>query len=353
MKSQFVSGFQEGQVVNSLFLVRDKEIRTSARTGKSWLELDLADRTGTVSAILWDNFAGIASKFERDDVIQIRGRVTVFNGQKQVTLEQIVPVAERDYELADFLPHTKYDIEKLYADLRVAIGAMSNPWLKQLLSSVVEDPAIMPRLKRAPAAMTMHHAYLGGLLEHMVSLIGLSRAVAAHYPELDADLLLAGVVLHDVGKIDELRYGRGIDYSTQGRLLGHIMIGAALVRDKIKTIPEFPPALAVLVEHLILSHHGSHEFGSPSLPQTREAIALHFLDDVDSKMAGMRATLESAAEAGGASEWTDRNPSLRRSLLRADKFLAGGAGNSESGASRSPAEHASAAVAPKSPVRKG
>jgi len=353
MKSQYVSGFQEGQVVNSLFLVRNKEIRTSARTGKSWLELDLADRTGTVSAILWDNFAGIASKFERDDVIQIRGRVTVFNGQKQVTLEQIVPVAERDYELSDFLPHTKYDVEKLYADLRAAIGAMSNQWLKQLLSSVVEDPAIMPRLKRAPAAMTMHHAYLGGLLEHMVSLIGLSRAIAAHYPELDADLLLSGVVLHDVGKIDELRYGRGIDYSTQGRLLGHIMIGTGLVRDKIRAIPDFPPALAVLVEHLILSHHGSHEFGSPSLPQTREAIALHFLDDVDSKMAGMRATLESAAEAGGPSEWTDRNPSLRRSLLRADKFLADGAGNSESGTSHPPAERASVAAAPKSPVRKG
>ena len=352
MKSQYVSGFQEGQVVNSLFLVRDKEIRTSARTGKSWLELDLTDRTGSVSAILWDNFAGIASKFERDDVIQIRGRVTIFNGQKQVTLEQIIPVVERDYELADFLPHTKYDIEKLYADLRAAIGGMTNPWLKQLLSSVVEDPAIMPRLKRAPAAMTMHHAYLGGLLEHMVSLIGLSRAVAAHYPELDADLLLAGVVLHDVGKIDELRYGRGIDYSTQGRLLGHIMMGAGLVRDKIRAIPEFPPALAVLVEHLILSHHGSHEFGSPSLPQTREAIALHFLDDVDSKMAGMRATLESAAEAGGQSEWTDRNPSLRRNLLRADKFLAGGAGNSESGALHSPAERASVAAATKSPVRK-
>jgi 3'-5' exoribonuclease len=352
MKSQFVSGFQEGQAVNSLFLVRDKEIRTSARTGKSWLELDLADRTGTVSAILWDNFAGIASKFERDDVIQIRGRVTVFNGQKQVTLDQIIPVAERDYELADFLPHTKYDIEKLYADLRAAIGTMSNPWLKQLLTSVVEDPAIKPRLKRAPAAMTMHHAYLGGLLEHMVSLIGLSRAVAAHYPELDADLLLSGVVLHDVGKIDELRYGRGIDYSTQGRLLGHIMIGTALVRDKIKAIPEFPPALAVLVEHLILSHHGSHEFGSPSLPQTREAIALHFLDDVDSKMAGMRATLESAAEVGGTSEWTERNPSLRRNLLRADKFLAGGAGNSDSGASHPPAERTSVAAAPKSPVRK-
>jgi 3'-5' exoribonuclease len=319
MKSHYVSGLQEGQALSSLFLVREKEIRTSARTGSSWLQLELADRTGTISAKMWDNFAAIEKTFERDDVVQIRGRVKIYNGEKELTLEQVVPAAERDYDLADFLPHTKFDIEQLYSDLRAAIAGMNNPWLKRLLTSVVDDPSIAPKLKRAPAAMTMHHAFLGGLLEHIVSLIGLGRAVAARYPELDADLLLAGIVLHDIGKIDELRYARGIDYSTEGRLLGHIMIGAALVRDKIRAIPEFPAPLAILLEHLILSHHGTHEFGSPSLPQTREAVALHFLDDMDSKMSAMRATLESPS---GKDDWTDRNPSLRRALLRADKFLA-------------------------------
>jgi len=198
---------------------------------------------------------------------------------------------------------------------------MKNPWLKRLLVSVVEDPAIVPKLKRAPAAMTMHHAFIGGLLEHVVSLIGLGRTIAAHYPDLDADLLLTGIVLHDIGKIDELSYGRGIDYTTQGRLLGHISIGAAMVREKIRAIPDFPAPLAMLVEHLILSHHGSYEFGSPSLPQTREAVALHFLDDMDSKMGAIRATLESPE---GTDDWTVRNPSLRRSLLRADKFYPSG-----------------------------
>jgi 3'-5' exoribonuclease len=320
MKSHYVSGLQEGQAFSSLFLVREKEIRTSARTGASWLQLELADRTGTIPAKMWDNFAAIEKTFERDDVIQIRGRVKLYNGAKELTLEQIVPAAERDYDLADFLPHTNYDVEQLYSDLRAAIAEMKNPWLKRLLTSVVDDPAIAPKLKRAPAAMTMHHAFLGGLLEHIVSLLGLGRVVAARYPELDADLLLAGVVLHDIGKIDELRYARGIDYSTEGRLLGHIMIGAALVHDKIRAIPDFPTPLAILLEHLILSHHGTHEFGSPSLPQTREAVALHFLDDMDSKMAAMRATLDSPA---GSDDWTERNPSLRRALLRADKFLAG------------------------------
>jgi 3'-5' exoribonuclease len=321
VKTHYICDLQDGQGVASLFLVREKEIRTSSRSGKSWLELDLVDRTGRISAKMWDNFAVIAVTFERDDVVHVRGRVKLFNGQKELTLEQIIPAVERDYELSDFLAHTKHDVETLYSELRAAVAAMKNPWLKRLLVSVVEDPAIVPKLKRAPAAMTMHHAFIGGLLEHVVSLIGLGRTIAAHYPELDADLLLTGIVLHDVGKIDELSYGRGIDYTTQGRLLGHISIGAAMVREKIRDIPDFPAPLAMLVEHLILSHHGSYEFGSPSLPQTREAVALHFLDDMDSKMGAIRATLESPE---GTDDWTVRNPSLRRSLLRADKFYPSG-----------------------------
>ena len=186
---------------------------------------------------------------------------------------------------------------------------------------MVDDPAIVPKLKRAPAAMTMHHAFIGGLLEHVVSMMGLATAVAAHYRDLDPDILLAGVVLHDIGKIDELRYMRGIEYSTEGRLLGHISIGAALVRKKIDAIPGFPPSLAVLIEHLILSHHGSLEFGSPALPQTCEALALHFIDDMDSKMAGVRTTLELSPGSVTPKLWSDRNPSLRRAMLRSGKFL--------------------------------
>jgi 3'-5' exoribonuclease len=262
--------------------------------------------------------------FECHDVIQIRGRVKLYNGQKELTIEQIIPAAERDYDLGDFLPHTKYDVEKLFACVRDAIAGMKNPWLKQLLSNVMDDPAVAPRYKRAPAAMVMHHAYIGGLLEHVVSLIGLAAAVSTHYPDLDADLLLTGVVLHDVGKIEELRYARGIEYSERGRLLGHIMIGAGMVREKINAIQGFPAPLATLVEHLIVSHHGSHEFGSPSLPQIPEAVALNFIDDIDSKMAGMRVSLDCAPGAAQPSLWTDRNPALRRALLRVKQFLADG-----------------------------
>ena len=321
MKPHFVVDLADGQLIVSPFLVREKEVRTSHRTGTSWLQLELGDRTGVICGKMWDNFAPLAATFERDDVIQVRGRVKLFNGQKELALEQITPVLERDYDLSDFLPHTKYDIEKMYAELRAAVAEVNNPWLKQLLTGIVDDPSVAPRLRRAPAAMTMHHAFIGGLLEHIVSLLGLGAAMSAHYTELNADLLVAGVILHDIGKIDELRYARAIDYSTEGRLLGHITLGVEFVHERIKSIAGFPPRLAVLVEHLILSHHGSHEFGSPSLPQTREAIALHFLDDIDSKMGTMRATMDLSLAAGGASLWTDRNPSLRRALLRTDNYL--------------------------------
>ena len=203
--------------------------------------------------------------------------------------------------------------------MQSAVAGANNRWIKRLLEDVVNDPALVPKLKRAPAAMTMHHAFIGGLLEHVVSLIGLSRGVSAQYPELDADLLLAGIILHDIGKLDELSYARSTDYTTQGRLLGHITIGTLLVREKMKAIPGFPAQLATLIQHLILSHHGTYEFGSPALPQTREAVVLNFMDDMDSKMAAMRATLGGTS---GNGEWTERNPALRRALLRTDRFLA-------------------------------
>lgn len=336
MKPHYVAELADGQLISSLYLVREKEIRTSARTGKSWLELNLADRSGSIPAKMWDNFEAIAKTFERDDVVRVRGRVKLYNDRKELTLEQIVPAAEKEYELADFLPHTKYDVEKLYAELRAAIGGMENPWLQKLLTCIVDDPEIAPRLKRAPAAMTMHHAYLGGLLEHTVSLIGLAKAVSAHYSELDSDLLLAGVVLHDIGKLEELRYARGIDYSDEGRLLGHISMGAMLVREKCKVIEHFPAPLRTMVEHLILSHHGTHEFGSPSLPQFPEAIALHAIDDLDSKMAAMRATIELSSGAAASEMWTERNPSLRRALLRGKEFLAAKADSKNGRASEAP-----------------
>ena len=318
MKTLFISDLRDGQAVAATFLVRSKEIRTSPRTSRSWLQLELADRTGTISGKMWDGYESMVTLFDRDDVVKIRARAKLYNDQLELTVEHVAPCSENDYELADFLPHTKQDVEKLYAHLNEAVHAVENPWIKTLLVSVVEDASIAPKLKRAPAAMTMHHAYIGGLLEHVVSLIDLMRLVSSHYPELNRDILLAGVVLHDIGKIEELSCARGFGYTTEGQLLGHIALGQAIVRRKIDAISEFPRPLATVIEHLILSHHGQLEFGSPKLPLTREAVALNFLDDLDSKMAAIETTMASDA---GSGDWTERNPALRRSLLRTSEYL--------------------------------
>jgi 3'-5' exoribonuclease len=347
MKSGFVVDLKDGMAIASLFLVREKEIRSSPRTGKSWLQLGLVDRTGSVSAKMWDNYATIISTFACDDVIRVRGRAKLYNDQIEITLEQILPVTDKEYDLQDFLPHTRENIDVLLAKLHEHVGAVRDPWLQRLLTSIVDDPSVQPKLRLAPAAMTMHHAYLGGLLEHVVSVCGLARGVAAHYPDVDLDYLITGAVLHDIGKIDELCYERCIGYTTQGRLLGHIAIGFAMVRKKIKAAPGFPPHLATLVEHLLLSHHGTHEFGSPALPQFREAVVLNFIDDLDSKVGAMRATLDAAA-VNRDDEWTERNPSLRRSLLRAGEFLhpAEKASGTAGGQNNASAAHSAATQAP-------
>jgi 3'-5' exoribonuclease len=346
MKQGFVIDLKDGMAITSLFLVREKEIRNSPRTGKSWLQLDLVDRTGSVSAKMWDNFAGIVSTFACDDVIRVRGRAKLYNDQIEITLEQILPVTDKEYDLQDFLPHTRENIDALLAKLHEHIAAVRDPWLQRLLTSIVDDPAIQPKLRLAPAAMTMHHAFLGGLLEHVVSVCGLARGVAAHYPDVDLDYLITGAVLHDIGKIDELCYDRCIGYTTQGRLLGHISLGFAMVRKKIEAIAGFPPDLGTLVEHLLLSHHGTHEFGSPALPQFREAVILNFIDDLDSKVGAMRATLDAAA-ANRDDEWTERNPSLRRPLLRTDEFLhpTEKTAGTAAGQGNSPLAHSAAAPA--------
>jgi 3'-5' exoribonuclease len=318
MKSAFVAELQDGQVVASFFLVREKEIRTSPNTGKTWLRLALADRTGTIEAKMWENFADLAQTFDCEDVIRVRGRVKLYRGERELTLDQILRAVEADYVLDDFLPHTKQDVQQLYSQLREDISAVRNPWLHRLLASFVEDPELSTKLKRAPAAMTMHHAYLGGLLEHVVSLCGLAKKAAQHYPEIDGDLLLTGIVLHDIGKTEELCYKRAIGYTTEGQLLGHIVIGLRMVQEKIASIPDFPRTLAVLVEHLIVSHHGSYEFGSPKLPVVREAVLLSHLDDLDSKMAAMRETL---GQVAAEELWTERNAALRRTLLNNTAYI--------------------------------
>ncbi len=317
MKSAYVADLQADQSVTSFFLVCDKEIRTGS-TGRAYLRLELGDRTGTIEARMWEKFEDLVATFDRDHFVKVQGRIEEYRGRSQIIVDRIRLAPDSEIDPADFFPHTAEDVEALHGELRAHVSGMSDPWLRRLLQSVLDDPGISARLKRAPAAKTMHHAWLGGLIEHVAGLCRLCKLVAGHYPETNLDLLLAGAILHDIGKIEELSYDRSLGYTEPGQLLGHIVQGLAIVGRKMDAIPGFPPPLRSLVEHLIVSHHGRHEFGSPKLPAFREALLLHYLDDLDSKMAAVRTSL---AANTGEGYWTAFNHALQRRILRVDQFL--------------------------------
>jgi len=316
MKPVFVSDLQADQSVTTFFLVCAKEVRAT-REGKCYLRLELGDRTGTIEARMWSGFEGDAVSFDRDDFIKVQARVESYRNRLQVTIDKVRRAEDSEVDASDYFPHTGEDVDQLYAKLLEVVASIGDPWLRRLLDAVVRDPDLVSRLKRAPAAKIMHHAYLGGLLEHMMSLCGLCRVVAGHYPETDTDLLLTGAILHDLGKVDELYYERSFGYTDQGQMLGHILIEYERIAKKIDAIDGFPPNLKILVQHMILSHHGQYEFGSPKLPMFREALMLHYLDDLDSKMGAVRASL---ASDKGEGNWTAWNSALDRRFLRVNLF---------------------------------
>jgi 3'-5' exoribonuclease len=323
MKSAYVADLTPDTSITSFFLVCEKELRAT-RDGKPFLRLELGDRSGIIEARVWENADSVVSLFDRDDIVKIQARVESYKSKVQLAVDRVRRADPGEVDLADYFPHTSADVEQLYARLCEHAAAVGNPWLRGLVASILEDPGIVSRLKRAPAAKVMHHAYLGGLLEHVVSLCDLSRLVAAHYAELDADLLLTGAILHDIGKLDELCYERAINYTTEGQLLGHIILELEQVTKKMDAMAGFPPELKLLVKHLLISHHGQYDFGSPKLPMFPEALALHYLDDLDSKLAAARAAL--AADTGEG-EWTAYSAALGRRLLRVNLFRKNAAGS--------------------------
>ncbi len=317
MKTAYVADLAPEQVVTSFFVVHEKEVRAT-REGRHYLRLELGDRTGTVEARMWTGFEDAVAGFSRDDFVKVQARVEIYRNRPQLMVDRVRRAELNEVDFADFFPHTSANVDELWARLCAHAEGVRNPWLHQLLTAVLDDAEISARYRRAPAAKTMHHAYLGGLLEHVVSLCDLCRAVAGHYPEADVDLLITGAALHDVAKIYELTYDRGLGYSNEGQLLGHIVMAVEMVGKKADAIPGFPPELATLVKHMILSHHGEYEFGSPKLPMFREALMLHYLDDLDSKMGAIRSVLGSER---GEQEWTDRSGALDRRLLRVERYV--------------------------------
>jgi 3'-5' exoribonuclease len=315
----------ENQTITSLFVVAAKQVK-SKKSGELYLSMVLADRSGQIQANMWDNVNDALSTFDQDDFVKVKGVIHKYNGRWQLTVHKMRRLGESEIDYADYLPKTSKDVDQLWQTVCDYIDSFENPWLKSLLKEFCRDETLVAAYKKAPAAKTLHHAFVGGLLDHVVSLFNVSDLAVRNYPQVNRDLLLTGVFLHDIGKLHELTYQRSIAYTTKGQLLGHMIIELEMLQDKIKLVPGFPEELKVLLEHLIISHHGEYEFGSPKLPMFPEALMLHYLDDLDSKMESMRAQFEREAEL--ETPWTSYNASLARPLLNTKKFLEKGLAHS-------------------------
>ncbi|HYO84662.1 MAG TPA: HD domain-containing protein [Bryobacteraceae bacterium] len=318
MKSPYVSELQPNQIITATFLVWHKDIRQK-KTGDPYLTLTLGDRTGEIDARMWDNVAEVMHTFERDDYLRVRGLLQVHHNRLQLTVHKLQRQSADQVDPTDYFPASSRDTTEMLAELRSIVASVVNPHLRGLLHAIFNDEAIATPFRLAPAAKSVHHAYLGGLSEHVLSMCTLARAAAAHYKDVDLDLLIAGVLLHDLGKIHELTWDRSFGYSTEGQLLGHIHIGLQMVDEKLRALPEFPPRLRTLLAHMILSHHGEMEYGSPKVPNFPEALLLHHIDNLDSKMECMRSSLARDRQVDGC--WTGYNPALDRSFLKKARYL--------------------------------
>jgi 3'-5' exoribonuclease len=315
--------FDEGKPFDGFFIVLAKQQRTT-KTNKPYLNLILGDKTGQLEGRVWEpGDPRIAKAFEKGDVVKARGSASRFDDRLQMKIDQLRLAQTGEVDKSDLLPSTTYDVAVLWSQLLASVDSVTNPDLKRLLTTILADPAISAAYREAPAARQLHHAWLGGLLEHVVSLLTLADRVAAHYPLLDRDLLLTGVVLHDIGKIRELSWTIGFDYTIEGTLLGHIQMGIDLVEKTIASLPGFPDRLRTLVLHMILSHHGKLEFGSPKLPMIPEALVLNFVDDLDAKMQAVSSEFDkSMREGNGPDELTGKVWSLdNRQLLNTKRWL--------------------------------
>jgi 3'-5' exoribonuclease len=309
----------ENKVVTSTFVVVSKQIKPK-KTGEPYLALTLGDRSGHLEAKMWDNVEEVLNAFDQDDFLKIKGLINKYKNRFQLTIHKLRKLGESEIEFSDYLPKTTKNIDELWQALAAFVSSFQNPHLKSLVQAFTSDPEIAAAYRNAPAAKSLHHAYIGGLLDHVVSLMRSCDLVCSNYPHVDRDLVLTGVFFHDIGKIHELTYNRSFSYTTRGQLLGHMIIELEMLHGKLALFPDFPGELKTALEHLIISHHGEYEFGSPKLPMFPEALLLHYMDDLDSKMEAMRAHFE--READLESPWTSYNPSLGRPLLNSAKFLA-------------------------------
>ena len=314
-KSQYVNSLKPGETVDDVFVLSEKSM-SQKKDGKNYLNLTFMDRTGILKGVLWENVEDTVDRISAGDYVQVKGSVSEYRGTLQLVVRTVIRSAAENVEPADFLPVTTRNIDAMFEKLLQITDTLKTPCFHDLFKLFWADTEMVRLFKAAPAAKKMHHAYIGGLLEHTLSMAILVDRLAGHYTGVDRDLLLTGAILHDIGKIREFEFSSHIDYTSEGRLLSHIVIGLQIIDEKMKLIKDFPQEQAVLLKHLVVSHHGVKEFGSPELPKTVEAVLLNHIDEIDSKVKGIREFM--ASEDPNAS-WTSFHKLMNRHFYMGKK----------------------------------
>lgn len=300
VKEKFVAHIKAGDRVDDIFVLAEKRLGHK-RDGDAFLNVTLTDRSGRIKGVVWDNALQIAAATDAGQFVRAGGAVGQYRGALQLVVQQLIAVPAKSVAPEDFLPSTSRDVPRMFERLKALTDTIACDNLRALINAFWNDAEVVRKFKRAPAAKMIHHAYVGGLLEHTLSMALLVDKIADHYTDVDRDLLLVGVVLHDIGKLRELCYHHSLDYTDEGRLLSHIALGLEMVQAKIDGLDSFPQDRAALIKHMIVSHHGTREFGSPEPPKTIEAVLLNYIDEIDSRMNAIRAFM--AAQDPNAS-WT-------------------------------------------------
>jgi 3'-5' exoribonuclease len=313
MPRKFISQLNGGTTIDEIFLVQNKDLRTT-KNGSLYIQAQLSDRTGMIDARMWDASTPFFESLGNDTFLRIKGRTEVYQNKIQLIIKHISKTDQEDIKLEDYLPGTEQDVNKMFSELKQIASSIKQPHLKNLLNLFFSDKDFCKGFCSAPAAVQYHHAFLGGLLEHTLSVAKLGDTIAPLYPELNRDLLICGIILHDIGKISELCYEKNFHYSDEGQLIGHLISGVLMVEEKAKQIDDFPKMLLDLLRHLILSHHGEYEWGSPKLPMTLEAITLHYLDNIDAKIHAFNKAI--SGDKDTSDNWTSYNKMFERKLFK-------------------------------------
>lgn len=312
-KEIYLKNIRQGDKVADSFLVIEKNMAFSQK-GSPYLTVKLKDKTGEIESKVWENAIELDKIFKKGDIIFIEGRAASYKNSVQISISTVRKIAWEEINPADYLPAVKADVGEMFTALLGYVEKVNDPFLKDLLNGFFQDEETASLFQRAPAAKGFHHIYLGGLLEHTLSVVRLLEKVSAHYPALDRDMLITGGILHDIGKIYEFSYSSLIDYSDEGRLIGHIVMGVEMINKKIANINNFPQQLALELRHIILSHHGEFEFGSPKRPKTLEALVVHYIDDLDAKFNAFQTFMDNSSDLD--SGWTVYNRFLERFLYK-------------------------------------